>query len=199
MGKIFCLMGKSSSGKDTLYKALLKDSRLSLQKIIPYTTRPIRAGERAGEDYHFYTEQQLAELEEQGKIIELRAYDTVHGIWHYFTADDGQIDLNRHNYLYIATLEAYEKMQDYFGREHLIPLYLYTDDGLRLSRALKREKRQKEPKYAEMCRRYLADEEDFSEEKLLAAGIRKRFENTDRDCVIEELTGYITGTASQTL
>ena len=39
----------------------------------------------------------------------------------------------------------------------MVPLYVEVDDGLRLSRALERERKQTEPKYAEMCRRFLAD------------------------------------------
>ncbi|MDO4206302.1 MAG: guanylate kinase, partial [Lachnospiraceae bacterium] len=61
------------------------------------------------------------------------------------------------------------------------------DDGLRLERALNRERQQKVPGYAEMCRRFLADSEDFSEENLQKAGIKKRFENTDLDTCIEAI------------
>ena len=46
MGKIICLMGKSSSGKDTIYKNLMEDKSLGLRKLIPYTTRPMREGEQ---------------------------------------------------------------------------------------------------------------------------------------------------------
>ena len=52
MGKIFCLMGKSSTGKDTIYKMLRDEKALQLQTIVPYTTRPIRAGETEGVEYH---------------------------------------------------------------------------------------------------------------------------------------------------
>ncbi len=45
MGKIFCVMGKSASGKDTIYNKILQDDSLMLSRIIPYTTRPIRDGE----------------------------------------------------------------------------------------------------------------------------------------------------------
>ena len=44
MGKIICLMGKSSTGKDTIFKRLLEDDTLELKTIVPYTTRPIRVG-----------------------------------------------------------------------------------------------------------------------------------------------------------
>ena len=189
MGKIFCVMGKSSSGKDTLYQMLKKE--LEFDSIIPYTTRPIREGETDGVEYYFVTEEEVAELEEAGKIIELRAYNTVHGIWKYFTADDAQIDLEHRNYLMIGTVEAYEKLKAYYGEEHLVPIYIEVDDGIRLQRALNREKLQEQPKYAEMCRRFLADEVDFSEEKLAEAGIEKRFVNKTLDETKQELMDYI--------
>ena len=189
MGKIFCVMGKSSSGKDTLYQMLKKE--LEFDSIVPYTTRPIREGETNGVEYHFVTEEEVAELEEAGKIIELRAYNTVHGIWKYFTADDAQIDLEYRNYLMIGTVEAYQKLKAYYGEEHLVPIYIEVDDGIRLQRALNREKLQEQPKYAEMCRRFLADEVDFSEEKLAKAGIEKRFVNKTLDETKQELMDYI--------
>lgn len=190
MGKIFCLMGKSSSGKDTIYKKLL-EQKLPLRTIVPCTTRPIRHGETDGVEYRFYTEDALAQLAQSGKIIELRAYNTVHGIWKYFTADDGQIDLSIHDYLIIGTLESYRKMQDYFGAGKLIPIYICVDDGLRLQRALDRERSQETPKYAEMCRRFLADEQDFSSEKLKEAGIEKQFLNQELTDTVTEITTYI--------
>lgn len=191
MGKIFCLMGKSASGKDTVYKKLLETEELPLYTIIPCTTRPIRNGETHGVEYYFYSEEELDRLEKQGKIIELRAYDTVHGVWKYFTADDDQIDLTLRSYLIIGTLESYVKMQTYFGREQLVPIYLCVDDGIRLQRALDRERSQKEPKYAEMCRRFLADEKDFSSEKLTAAGIERVFYNKELMETTAEIAGYI--------
>lgn len=190
MGKIFCLMGKSSSGKDTIYKKLL-EQKLPLDTIVPCTTRPIRHGETDGVEYYFYTEDALAGLEQSGKIIELRAYNTVHGVWKYFTADDGQIDLDRHDYLIIGTLESYRKMQDYFGAGKLVPIYVCVDDGIRLQRALDRERSQETPKYAEMCRRFLADEQDFSPEKLKDAGIEKQFFNEDLANTVAEISAYI--------
>ena len=191
MGKIYCLLGKSSSGKDTLFKMLLEHRELELKTIVSYTTRPIRAGEQDGVEYHFSSEEQVQALEAAGKIIELRAYDTICGVWKYFTVDDSQIDLSKDNYLIIGTLESYVKMRDYFGAEHLVPLYVEVDDGERLLRALERERSEKQPNYAELCRRFLADCEDFSDEKLKAAGVRKRFENTRKSDTCKALAAYI--------
>lgn len=52
MAEIFCILGKSASGKDSIYKKLLEDPTLDLTPVIPYTTRPMREGEREGVDYH---------------------------------------------------------------------------------------------------------------------------------------------------
>ena len=86
MGKIFYIMGKSSSGKDTIYKRLLECEDIPFHKIVMYTTRPIRQGEQDGVEYFFVSDKQRQELEDAGKIIELRSYNTVHGVWNYFTS-----------------------------------------------------------------------------------------------------------------
>lgn len=191
MGRIFYMMGKSSSGKDTIYKEIGKRMP-ELRKVVPYTTRPIRRGECDGVDYHFVDEEKLSQLEASGKIVELRAYDTVHGVWKYFTVDDGQIDFTKQDYLMIGTLESYEKMCAYYGKEHFVPIYIEVEDGERLFRALRRERRQKEPKYLEMCRRFLADAEDFSEEKLAKLGIDKRYENDNMETCIDKIMEVMT-------
>lgn len=192
MGRIFCIIGKSSTGKDTIYKKLLKASGIKLKRIVPYTTRPKRAGEHEGEEYHFVDVERLEELKREDKIVECREYDTVYGKWYYFTAKDEQINFEaKKNYLIIGTLESFVKTKEYFGDDCVIPLYIDIDDGERLSRALRREKRQKEPKYAEMCRRYLADCADFSEENLKKAGIDKVFINNNLKVCTKEIINYI--------
>ncbi len=191
MGKIFYIMGKSAAGKDKIYSCLAAEERLGLQKLILYTTRPIREKEKDGREYFFTNEEKLKEFRESGRLIESRAYHTVHGIWTYFTADDEQVDLEKADYLGIGTLESFVKMRKYYGTDKVIPIYIQVENGERLTRALEREKSQKNPKYAEMCRRFLADEEDFSEEKIFNAGIEKRFENIDLDVCVEEIVKYI--------
>ena len=183
-------MGKSSSGKDTVYKKL-KEQYKEFRLIVPYTTRPIREGEKDGVEYYFVDPEQFRAMKEDGKVIESRSYNTKCGIWTYFTADDGQIDLSAADYLLIGTLVSYQALREYFGEEAIVPVYLEVEDGLRLARALERERRQEKPKYAEMCRRFLADEEDFSEENLERAGITKRFQNTDLDQVTQEIASYM--------
>lgn len=191
MGKIIYLMGKSCTGKDTIFKRLQRESALGLRTIVPYTTRPVRSGEKEGVEYFFTDEEGFRKLKAQGKIIEERSYNTFHGLWRYFTVDDGQIRLEESNYIVIGTLEAYLKMREYFGGEKVLPVLIELDDGVRLQRALNRERRQKRPGYEEMCRRFLADSEDFSEDKLQKAGIIRRFYNEKLEDCLNEIITYI--------
>lgn len=192
MGKIFYVMGKSSSGKDTIFKELMEREELALKNIVLYTTRPIRIKEEDGVDYHFVSDEKLNEFERADRIIEVRAYDTVHGIWKYATVDDGGIDLEHQDYLAIGTLVSYEKMKTYFDADKVVPIYIEVSDDVRLERALKRERKQEQPKYEEMCRRFLADSADFSEENIKKAGIERRFSNDeDRQICMDEVADYI--------
>lgn len=190
MGNIFYLMGKSSSGKDTIYKELLKDRQLNLKKAVLYTTRPIRAGETDGVTYHFTDEAELVRLQKEHKVIEVRGYDTIKGMWYYFTVDDGQFQEIDRNILMIGTLESFEKMREYFG-ERMVPVFVTLEDGERLIRAIRREQQQKEPVYAEVCRRFLADEKDFSQEMLAKNKIEHFFENNELEQCVKDIKEFM--------
>ena len=123
MGKIYYIMGKSSSGKDTMYKELQK-SFPALKRVVLYTTRPVREGERDGVEYFFVSQERLEQFQREGRLIELRTYHTVCGDWKYATVDDGQIRLDEADYLMIGTLESYQKMKEYFGETVLVPIYI---------------------------------------------------------------------------
>lgn len=187
MHKLFVVMGKSASGKDTVFRDITQREELSLKTIVGYTTRPIRDGEQDGREYFFVSKEALLTYQNEKKVIEHRAYDTMHGVWDYFTLDDGQIDFETGSSIMLGTLESYGQIRRYFGEERVYPIYLEVEDGLRLERALLREKTQKKPKYAELCRRFLADEEDFKEDNLKTLGIIKRYDNTDRELCLAEI------------
>lgn len=191
MGKIICLMGKSSTGKDTIFRELMRNRELNLKRIVSYTTRPVRAGEVQGKQYFFVEEEEFQRLKEAGRVVEDRVYHTCHGLWRYFTVDDGRINLEKDDYIVIGTLESFVKSREYFGENKLIPVLIELDDGERLQRALDRERSQDHPKYEEMCRRFLADSADFSEENMKRAGISKRFYNGELETCISGIVSYI--------
>ena len=187
MGRIYYLLGKSATGKDTLYKEILK-RRPKLRTVTMYTTRPIREGETDGVEYFFTDREELERQLASGKVIESRTYQTIAGPWTYYTVDDGQFNVaDDESCLMIGTLESYEKMCTYFEAGKMVPVYIEVPDGIRLLRAVKREENQKKPNYREVCRRYLADEKDISEENLERLGITKRYQNTDMEICVEEI------------
>ena len=187
MGRIYYLLGKSATGKDTLYKEILK-RRPKLRTVTMYTTRPIREGETDGVEYFFTDREELERQLASGKVIESRTYQTIAGPWTYYTVDDGQFNVaDDESCLMIGTLESYDKMCAYFEAGKMVPVYIEVPDGIRLLRAVKREENQKKPNYREVCRRYLADEKDFSEENLERLGITKRYQNTDMEMCLEEI------------
>ena len=189
MGKLFNIMGKSASGKDTIYQKLLEHPALDFKRLVIYTTRPIRDGEKDGQEYYFVDEDAFQQMKAEGKIIEDREYYTVYGLWRYFTAANLQLD--KYDYLGIGTLESFVQLKKYYGEEAICPLYIEVEDGERLKRAIAREETQDIPKYEEMCRRFLADCKDFTEDKIKEAGIVRRFQNIESNRTLQEIENYL--------
>lgn len=190
MRKLFVVMGKSATGKDTIYKEIIKRNNINLVPVIMYTTRPIREGEVNGREYNFVDEDTKQEIEKQGKILEIRTYNTVEGPWHYFTADDENWE-DDHDHIMIGTLETYAEIRKNCSNREIIPIYIEVEDGERLSRALLREKNEKNPNYEELCRRFIADTHDFSQENLKSLDINKVFMNNNLEETIEEVLNFL--------
>ena len=188
--RIIYIMGKSSSGKDTIFNILKK--KLDVSTYVMYTTRPIREGEIQGETYNYISTEEMQKYIDNkttNKLIESRTYQTALGPWTYATVADKQFKTKK-DLIMLGTLESYNKIKQYF-KEKVIPIYIEVEDGTRLERALKREREEKHPKYVEMCRRFIADQSDFSEENILNAGIEKRFQNINLDDCVKEIANYI--------
>ena len=191
--KIIYIIGKSSVGKDTIYQILKK--KMNLKTYVMYTTRPIRTGEKNGIDYYYLKQEEMEKYidEIDSKVMEYRTYNTVYGPWTYATIMDKQFESDN-DLLMEGTLESYNAVRMYFENDkkiNVIPIYIEVDDGIRLERALKREREQENPKYEELCRRFLADSQDFSEEKIEESGIEKRFQNINLDDCVKEIIEYI--------
>ena len=139
---IYVVMGKSATGKDTIYKRIVEQQDCPVQPIVPYTTRPIRNEEQNGREYYFVSEETMHELNKKKLIIEKRTYHTIKGDWNYFTVADNNIDIIKHDYIIISTLEGYNQFVSYFGKEYIAPIYIEVPDLTRIERALSREKQQ---------------------------------------------------------
>ena len=200
MANLIYIMGKSSSGKDTIYQRLKNEIETNFY--VPYTTRPKRDGEQDGREYHFLDRKQFEQLEAQDKVMEQRTYNVIniHGqkdIWTYATIADNQWE-KEGDFLAIGTLESYTSIKKYL-EEHpernlkMLPVYISIDEQEREKRARKRELTQAKPNYEEMERRLKKDNIDFSKQKLDEAGITENetFENYDLDKCVSQITSYI--------
>ena len=186
---IYYICGKSAVGKDSIFQELVK--RTNLQRIIPYTTRPMRPMEKEGEEYHFLSKDEFLKFLSEGKMMESRSYNTAFGIWYYGTAYEKCYRDNCYGFLCIGTLESYNSIKAYLGQEYIQPIYIELEDSLRLSRAMAREQDNSPMAMEELERRFQADNKDFSEEKLREAGIKKRYHNLDFDKCVEEILADI--------
>ena len=157
-----------------------------------YTTRPIRDGEQNGVEYFFVDRSYLEQCRKDGILIECRTYDTVYGPWSYFTADDGQIDLKTGNYLIMGTGILREDACLLWRGGPCPDLYL-CGGWIEAAAALEREQQQTVPKYKEMCRRFLADEEDFSPGRLEESSITRQYENVVLEDCLREIVQEIEG------
>ena len=136
-------------GKDTIFKKLKE--KINVKPYVMYTTRPKRTGEINGVDYNYLSDAEMNGYLtlQSNMLIESRTYDTVYGKWTYATILDNQFNPNK-DLLMTGTLESYIHIKEFFEENEaveLIPIYIEVEDGLRLERALKREREQKEPKY----------------------------------------------------
>lgn len=192
--KLIYIVGKSSSGKDTIYSIL--KGKINVNAYVMYTTRPRREDEIDGVSYNFISREKMQEYidgEKSSQLIEYRTYNTVHGPWTYATISDEQF-ITENDMIMVGTLESYVKVKEYFQHRkgiELFPIYIEVPDNIRLKRAIEREERQKSPKFVELCRRFIADSKDFSEENIKRVGINKRFQNLDLNECIREILAYI--------
>ena len=136
---------------------------------------------------------QQAELRSIGKVIEERCFNTIDGPWYYFTVNDGKMDLTTGDYICINTLAGFNQIKKYLGNDKVKPVYIEVSDIELIKRAVKREEKQINPNVAELCRRFLADNADFSEEnlKLSEIDIKSRFQNDELEVCVDKITAYI--------
>ena len=156
--KIVILTGKSSSGKDLIRNKLVKNG---YQRIVTNTTRPPREGEKDGVAYNFMNDSQFLSLIRNGDMIEYQKYNTEFGIW-YYGSDVRNIDITKHDYVIVLTLDGAEAYKEYFGAENCIVFYIDAPKSIREQRAKERGSFNKN----EWERRVKTDNADFSFDKV---------------------------------
>lgn len=135
---ILVLVGKSSSGKDTLLKEVVNSNLLS--PVISATSRPIRENEANNIDYHFYTKEQFEQKISDNEFIEYRSYPTNFNgnedIWYYGT-EKNSIHVSKNSVL-VLDVQGLKDLRSYFPNERIIGIYLHCPSSLRTERAKSR-------------------------------------------------------------
>lgn len=128
---ITILCGKSSSGKDTLLKELVKDNNFT--PLISTTSRPMRVGEKEGREYNFVSKDDFLSMIKQGKMIEFRSYNTLVNnkpdTW-YYGMPKTQLERNK-DYIVILDLDGAKAFEDIYGVENTFCVYVNVSDEQR--------------------------------------------------------------------
>ena len=146
--KMIILFGKSGAGKDYLLRKVYESRPDVLNLIVSDTTRPRRVlFEEDGIDYNFITEEEFYKREH----IEASFFNN----WCYGTP----VSSLSKDKINIAVMNL-DGIRQLYNRDDLdIHLfYISCDDKTRVIRQITREPY---PDIKEICRRFLADEEDF--------------------------------------
>lgn len=151
--KVIAFFGKSASGKDTIQKWIVSQYSDITSGIISCTTRPKRDYEIDGKDYFFLNNVEFGEKVLNGSMLEATSFND----WFYGTPIEGlqedKINIGVFNPAGISALLADSRLA-------VLPVYVYASDKTRLLRSLNREGN---PDCREICRRFFADEQDFSD------------------------------------
>lgn len=149
--KIVALFGESASGKTSLAKKMAQENA-DFNFVVPTTTRPKRDNEIDGIDYHFAFDISLE------SCIEVQCFNG----WYYGTPLDSlskdKINIGAFSLKSLNDLMMNKEIEDII---EIIPIYIYAQPKTRLLRSVKRCS-EDEMELKEVCRRFLADYNDFS-------------------------------------
>ena len=145
---ITVIVGKTASGKTTVLNELVKKG---YERIITYTTRPPRKGEKQKKTYNFISEEEFLKKIQDGFFAEYEYFDTAEGRWYYGSATNDYTD----GKIVILTPTGLSKIKQLYDT---FSIYLYSNR----STILKRLKDRKDKKQ-EAERRIRSDNLDFKE------------------------------------
>ena len=161
--KLICLIGKSSTGKDTIFQEILRTNK-KIKSAISHCTRPMRSNEKQGKEYNFVTDNIFNEMLVNESFIETRKYKTQNGAWQYGLTK--QAINTEDTYICIVDYEGFCNLITALGKEKTQGVYIVADIKERFKRAISREELVRDEQYLEIFRRFTKDEEDFPLEEI---------------------------------
>lgn len=188
--KIMCLVGKSSSGKDTIYREVMEKMQGVLFPAITFTTRPMRSGEVDGKQYLFVDNSTLTKDLVNGDVIEVRSYDSFGNRWYYYTRKSSFSE----NLIYfvVCSLEQVSNYITAFGASTVCAIVVEVSDDVRLKRAIDREMEGK-CNLKEVCRRFISDTEEWEKASSMLVCRHEEVENIDLSDTVSKVLDIIRG------
>lgn len=188
--KLFCLLGYSSVGKDTILKQVLKDID-DVKPIISTTTRPMRKGETEGVEYYFIDDTEF--FRRGTDFVEQRIYHTKvkeNGVekdatWRYGIE---RMELEKDDYLIvIVDSVGYKELKNYVGNGKIVPIFISAPQEELKARALARGDLE-----AEIDRRLKDDYERFMDFRVRTVYHEVKNTNGRLEEAIKEVENIIT-------
>jgi guanylate kinase len=127
---IVVLLGASSSGKSTIENIL--SNKFGYEKIVSYTTRPQRLGEKNGKDYHFITNEQFQDSLQKGLFAE---YDEYSQNRFYGTLKS---DYKKGNKVVVLTPNGLRQLKKNCKDDDIYSVYVDANLGTRVKRYIDR-------------------------------------------------------------
>ena len=132
MKKLFCIIGETARGKDTLAKILEND--YGLRQVVSYTTRPIRPGEKDGREHYFIFDDQADDMMDF-MSDEIVAFTQI-GKYRYFATKEELLASD----IYIIDPVGLDSLKDYVRRNKLnisiCAVYITCSDEIARKRAI---------------------------------------------------------------
>lgn len=158
--KIFVILGKSNTGKSTIFKKvmeLIRSNGDDIKLLKSCTTRPKREEDNQENEYEFVDKGYFTKLHKKNGLLEYAVYDTVYGYWFYFTRKE---DLKDRDYIKIINPSGLSQLRESVKHmsHEVISFEILTDNEVRMKRALSRDDGLS---IEEINRRFNADDRDF--------------------------------------
>ncbi|MBA2943053.1 guanylate kinase [Paenibacillus sp. CGMCC 1.16610] len=171
---IFVFTGPHGAGRKTV--AEMSGSTLGMKQVISYTTRPPRATEEDGQDYHFISPAQFVQAQANGEFIEVSTVnDHLYGIK---SADIEQMFEHSGSIYLILNRFGAETLKKHYG-DHVVLVFIYAQ------RNILEERMRESGDSEEIIQKYLSYYED---ELAFRDQCDHVFENVDLAHTVFDLT-----------
>ena len=128
MKNLYCVIGKSGVGKDTIVNRLCDE--YGYKRLISYTSRPKRSDPKDTLSHIFVTEDDYHKAKDAGMVVADTHFDC-----NYYWVTSGQVDESD---LYIIDWEGYKVLKSLYKNKPIKLIVVNADKSVRIERMRKR-------------------------------------------------------------